>query len=103
MDNEFEDFDDEIPEAPVEYDERGPFTWMYGFFGGGDPRDFTPDFDQCTPEEIERWKADVARAEAGENVVASPAGEWVTPNMHILAPRYGIGIYKVRFDEDDEL
>ena len=48
---------------------------VYGFFHGGDPRDFTPDYDLCTPEEIARWQADVARAEAGENITAPPAGE----------------------------
>ncbi len=95
------DLDDEISEPQVERDERGPFIWSYGHFGSGDPRDFEPDMELCTPEEVERWKADKARAEAGETVIAPPAGEWVTPDMHILAPKYGIGTYKYRLPEDD--
>lgn len=38
----------------------------YGFgYRGMDPRDFQPDFDECTPEEIGRWQEAVARANAG--------------------------------------
>lgn len=29
----------------------------YGVFLGGDPRQFLPDEEVCTPEEIERWRA----------------------------------------------
>lgn len=88
-------------ESSLETDERGPFEWMYGFFGSGDPRDFTPDFEQCTAEEIARWKADVELAESGNTVIAPPAGKWHyssdgTPIMHVLAPKYGIGAYKYR-------
>jgi len=95
--------DSEYTEPPTEHDERGPFMWQYGHFGGGDPRDFQPDMELCTPEEVARWKADVARAEAGEDVIAPPAGQWnESGTIHILAPKYGIGTYKMRFDDDDE-
>lgn len=88
-----------------DFDERGPFEWMYGFFGGGDPRDFTPDYEVCSEDEIARWKADVALAEAGNAVVAPPAGETVRDKdgnfvMHILAPRYGLGVYKYRLQDE---
>jgi len=87
-------------------DERGPYEWMYGNFGSGDPRDFQPDYELCTVEEVEVWKADVARAEAGETVIAHPAGHSVYDaqgklTLHILAPKYGIGTYKARYSTSD--
>jgi len=94
------------PESPMGHDERGPYDVMYGHFGGGDPRDFTPDYELCTADEIERWKADVALAESGETVTAPPAGQWFydkdgNPTMHVLAPKYGIGTYKIRFEDGE--
>jgi hypothetical protein len=90
----------DVPEM-TDFDERGPFEWAYGFFGGGDPRDFTPDYEMCSEDEIARWQADIALAEAGNTVVAPPAGKSVfdqggNPVMHILAPKYGMGTYKNR-------
>lgn len=85
-----------------EHDERGYFVWNYGHFGGGDPRDFEPDMELCTAKEVERWKADVARAEAGEAVTAPPAGGWnEARTIHILAPAYGIGTYKWRISDEE--
>jgi hypothetical protein len=70
---------------------------VYGFFPGGDPRDFTPDTESCTPEEIARWKADCELVERGEPIDASHSCEWhELPGgglAHVLAPRYGIGVY----------
>lgn len=84
-------------------DEEG-YEFGYGFFPGGDPRDFTPDYEMCSPEEIERWKADCALAESGNTVNVPPSGQWIfndagEPVMHILAPRYGMGTYRVKYDE----
>jgi hypothetical protein len=70
---------------------------MYGFFNGGDPRDFHPDHESCTPEEIERHRQaceDAERLEANRNLPC-PSG-WVrTPEFtaHILRAPFGIGIY----------
>ena len=38
---------------------------VYGTFMGGDPRNFAPDEDDNSPEEIARWKAACADFEAG--------------------------------------
>lgn len=89
-----------------DFDERGQFELGYGFFPGGDPRDFTPDYEMCSPEEIERWKVDVALAEAGFTVVTPPSGQWIydqdgKPVMHILAPKYGMGTYQYRLQDED--
>lgn len=84
-----------------ENNEREEF--MYGYFPGGDPRDFTPDYELCAKEEIEAWKADVEAAERGDTVVCPPSGQWLFGKdgkaiLHILAPRYGIGTYIVRLE-----
>lgn len=39
---------------------------VYGTCFVDDPRDFSPDAEVCTPEEIERHRDDCARAERGE-------------------------------------
>lgn len=95
------------PADADDFDERGPFILTYGYFGSGDPRDFTPDYELCSSEEIARWQADVALAESGDITIAPPAGEWVLDQngnraMHILAPKYGIGVYKYRPQEADD-
>lgn len=45
---------------------------MYGFFRGGDPRRFTPDEDDCTPEEIERWRQACALWDQGIEILPAP-------------------------------
>ena len=40
----------------------------YGYFPGGDPREFTPDEECATADEMERYKADCAAWERGEAV-----------------------------------
>lgn len=45
---------------------------MYGFFPGGDPRTFTPDEESATPAELEAWKRDCARWNAGEQTPTPP-------------------------------
>lgn len=97
----------EIFHQEPQHDERGAFEYSYGNFGSGDPRDFTPDYEMCTEDEIASWKADLALVEAGNTVVCPPAGQWFydkdgKPMMHILAPRYGVGTIKYRFDETDD-
>jgi hypothetical protein len=74
----------------------------YGFPPRGvDPRDFMPDFELCSREEIKAWEEDKARAEAGEAIVSPPPGGWNnTHTIHVLAPRWGIGAYKIKDDAD---
>lgn len=80
--------------APLDPNER---EIVYGFFPGGDPRDFTPDDESCSPEEIVRWKEDCEAVERGEAIGANHSGGWITfsdgTQAHVLAPRYGIGTY----------
>lgn len=77
--------------------EISDIEWCYGFFPGGDPRDFSPDYEMCTVQEVDDWKKDCAEWEAGSGQPCPPAGYWNADHtMHILAPRYGMGVYKVR-------
>lgn len=74
----------------------------YGYFPGGDPRDFRPDEECCTPAEIAAWEADCAKWNAGQQEPTPPAGVWSDDGaIHILAPRYGLGSYVFR-DPDIE-
>lgn len=70
--------------------------WGYGYYpGGGDPRDFSPDRELCSPEEIAAWEADCAAWEAGNGQPAPPSCYTnESGTLHILAPRYGIGSYR---------
>lgn len=94
--DDFEDYD--------QPDEDG-YHWMYGHFTGTDPRDFRPDMELCTDDEIANWKADCEAWDRGEGKPAPPPGttlydaegNWIG---HILAPRYGIGTYRYRDDDE---
>ena len=56
----------------------------YGLYNPADPRDFTPDPDFCTENELAQWKNDCRKAEAGEPIEhAGPTG-------------WGIGTYVIR-------
>lgn len=71
----------------------------YGYYHGGDPRDFTPDSESCTPEELAAHKAacdafDAAES-AGTPMKPDPGGSgWVAPGVHVLKSNYGIGVYR---------
>ena len=72
---------------------------MYGHCPSGiDPRTFSPDYELCTEQEIQNWKDDCAAWDRGENPPVPPAGYWADfpdgTQMHVLAPRYGIGMYE---------
>ena len=81
----------------------------YGFFCGGDPREFEPDVESCLDHEIANHKAACAlwdEAEArGETPKPQPCPVgWVFDKSgnaltHILHAPYGIGAYK--YDVDD--
>lgn len=77
----------------------------YGYYMGGDPRDFTPDPDCCTAEEIKAHAVACAAANANEPFEA-------TPHRHTLSEMdmggsailtfqsergsFGLGIRRVR-------
>ena len=108
--DEFYDLDrDDTDENgdPVDYepqlDENG-YLWLYGHFTGTDPRDFFPDYELCTEEEIANWQADCEAWNKGEGKPAPPPGRTLYKRDgsffgHVLAPRYGVGTYRYRPDE----
>lgn len=81
---------------------------VYGYPCVSDPRDFTPDEECCTPEEIMAWAADVARYDDGSyefdpSRFCSPDG---TGRIVTRTP-WGIGVNMVdeelmRDGEDEE-
>lgn len=75
----------------------------YGYYPGGDPRNFHPDAESCTPAELERHKEACAAWDRGDR--PDPGGPHKplpdgTPG-HITVAHYGIGTYSMR-DEDAE-
>lgn len=66
---------------------------LYGFFHGGDPNDFYPDHESCTPEEIEAHAQAVASYVEGEDL---PGDRHVLPGIIVTTARFGIGTYVVR-------
>lgn len=80
----------------------------YGYYRPEDPRDFTPDQECCTPQEIATHKA--AR-EAWDKASGKPA-DWEAPQgsawlrygdsvIHVLRAPWGIGSYVIRAEEDE--
>lgn len=74
----------------------------YGFFHGGDPRKFTPDYEECRPEEIQRWKEACKQADELEakRSLPCPSGWERTESggvRHVLRAPFGIGTYVVEF------
>lgn len=74
----------------------------YGFFCGGDPRKFHPDYEECSQDEIARWKAACKEADELESKrwLPCPSG-WVRMAdgtiCHILRAPFGIGTYTVEY------
>ncbi len=73
----------------------------YGFFPGGDPRNFTPDTECCSPDEIERHRLACEAWDRGdEEAIAS--GCVVLPDGGIVnISTFGLGVY-MYWDDDDE-
>lgn len=89
---------DYVPESIDQY--RCPHPHVehtYGYFHGGDPRDFHPDYECCSPEEIERWQlaCDEAEKLAHHRELPCPSGWERTPygDVHVLRAPFGIGSY----------
>lgn len=64
----------------------------YGFFCGGDPRQFHPDSEGQTPEEAENHRKACEAWSRGE-VTSEPDGKWVG-NVHLLRCQFGLGSYE---------
>lgn len=89
--------------CPVNHQES-----VYGFFHGGDPRNFHPDAESCSPKELENHKAACqiwddaeARGETPEPEKC-PSG-WHQDEhgnvYHVLRAPYGIGISTIEFEQ----
>jgi hypothetical protein len=81
--------------CPDEYQREA----VYGYFHGGDPRNFSPDAECCSPEELARHKAACAEAEEIESArdLPCPSGwEWLPGGgiAHTLRAPFGIGVYR---------
>lgn len=75
---------------------------VYGFFHGGDPRTFHPDYESCDEKEIANWKEACAKAEELESAreLPCPSGWIRTPEFtaHILKAPFGIGTNVYEFE-----
>ena len=64
---------------------------VYGNFMGGDPRDFTPDTEDCTPEEIAAWEAACAEWDAGTGTDRGPGCQAFGDGSAITGTGFGLG------------
>lgn len=79
---------------------------MYGFFPGGDPRDFIPDEESCTEKEITAWKEACALWNEGKKVVCEGSHRWLVDGEGNVigtatVSSFGIGIYYYEEDEEE--
>lgn len=69
---------------------------MYGYFNGGDPRDFFPDHQDCSPDEIKRHReacAAATRLEANRSLPCPSGFERKGDSViHVLRAPFGIGV-----------
>jgi hypothetical protein len=75
----------------------------YGYFPGGDPRNYSPDGECCSPEEIAAWKAACNRWNLGEKTDEGRSGTVVEINGvpgFACGHRFGIGTYRIPCFED---
>jgi hypothetical protein len=80
---------------------------VYGFFTGGDPRDFKPDFECCTADEITRWKEACQKWNDGEQLNCPGSHINITDDDGKLIgfctkATFGIGVYLYVWDEEEE-
>lgn len=84
----------------------------YGFYCGGDPRKFNPDYESCSEQEIANhaaacklWNDAEAKGQT-PTPEACPSG-WIydkegKPLTHILRAPYGIGSYEFEVEDYEE-
>ncbi len=74
----------------------------YGFFPGGDPRNFTPDEELCTPQEIEAHRSACEAMDKG-GVIDAPSGCIILPGgVFLNISRFGMGTYSIDDDDDED-
>lgn len=64
---------------------------LYGNFMGGDPRDFVPDEEVCTPEEITAWAAACEEWNRGEGVDRGPGCQALGDGSAVTGTGFGMG------------
>jgi len=64
----------------------------YGPFAGGDPRNFEPDEECCTPEEIAAWKSACAEWDAGFGTDRGPGCQTFGDGSIVTGAGFGIGV-----------
>ena len=74
---------------------------VYGFFPGGDPRDFTPDPEASTEEERRNHKRACELFEAGKITTVDGRHHFPVVNVsgevvgHVTHAAFGLGVYNV--------
>ena len=66
----------------------------YGSFPGGDPRNFTPDEEENTPEELAAWKAACEAWDRGEGKDTGPQCQTMGDGSVVTGTGYGMGTYQ---------
>lgn len=74
---------------------------VYGYFSGGDPRDFFPDAGDCTPEELENHRMACIEATKYEakRRLECPSYFLVDDEgwrAHVLKAPFGIGVQNIK-------
>lgn len=83
--------------CPVPHIESG-----YGFFAGGDPRNFHPDYECCSEEEIANHQRACEEAARLGNVNLNCPSGWEQVGdavVHVLRSPFGVGVYTVEFEQ----
>jgi hypothetical protein len=78
-----------------------PWGYSYGPFPGGDPREFVPDGDACTPEEIARWETACAAWDRGDATPLPPGCSTFGDGSAARGDGFGLGVGR-RWLSDDE-
>ena len=69
---------------------------VYGLYPGGDPRDYWPDVECCSPEEIERWQIACKEWDEGVGTDRGPSCATRGDGSAWTGTGYGIGVYTYR-------
>lgn len=79
---------------------------IYGFYHGQDPRAFCPDYESCTPEELEHHKQACDALNRGEALQPDSSGchhvEIGGSTAIVCSTTMGVGSYEVVMGDDGE-